>query len=247
MTPSFHHGITNKDFCYTNLMITIFTDGSSRGNPGPGGWGAIVLNDDTVIELGGREGSTTNNRMELTAIISSLENVSNEKEITLYTDSAYVVNGITRWVKGWAKNKWKTSKKEDVLNKDLWERLVKATEHKVIDWKLIKGHSGTEGNERCDVIATSFADNSPVVLYNGSRNRYGVDISVSLKSDLRGGKSKSKSKSRAYSYVSMVDGVVQTHKTWEECKARVHGVSSARFKKSTSPENEEEIIRELSE
>ncbi|KND48726.1 MAG: ribonuclease HI [Parcubacteria bacterium C7867-003] len=226
------------------MTTTIFTDGSSRGNPGPGGFGAVVIGDDTVTEIGGRETETTNNRMELMAVISSLESIPNEKEITIFIDSAYVVNGITRWVKGWKLNNWKTSTKEDVQNKDLWERLVEAVSHKVIDWKLIKGHSGTPGNERCDIIATSFADNSPVVLYNGSKDRYGVDVNVVPNASE---KSKSKSKSKAYSYVSSVGGVVQTHKTWDECKARVNGVSSAKFKKSTSPENEEEIIREFSE
>ena len=222
-------------------MITIFTDGSARGNPGPGGWGAIILNEDTVIELGGREDHTTNNRMELTAVISALEFVQQDKEVTIYTDSAYVVNGITRWVKGWAKNNWKTSKKEEVLNKDLWEKLVESVSHKVIDWKLIKGHSGTPANERCDAIATSFADKNPVVLYNGSRERYGINISIAPRVTLGA----SKSKSKAYSYVSMVDGKIKVHKTWEECKARVHGVKNARYKKSTSPADEEEIIKEF--
>lgn len=240
-------------FCYNQGMI-IFTDGSARGNPGPGGWGAIVMTDDTAIELGGREDHTTNNRMELTAVISALESASDDKparpnshsgrEMTIYTDSAYVVNGITRWVKGWEANKWKTSKKEEVLNKDLWEKLVDVTAHKVINWKVIKGHSGTAGNERCDVIATSFADKAPVVLYNGSRERYGIDVSVAEK--ISGG-SKSKSKRKAYSYVSMVGGVVQVHKTWEECKARVSGVSGAKYKKSVSPADEEEIVREFAE
>ncbi len=225
-------------------MIIIFTDGAARGNPGPGGWGAIVLSDESATELGGREDHTTNNRMELLAVISSLESLSNEHEATIYTDSAYVVNGITRWVIGWKKNKWKTSKKEDVLNKDLWERLVTATVHKTIDWKLIKGHSGTPANERCDVIATSFADGTPTILYSGSRERYGVSTDIIPKLD---SKSTSKSKSKAYSYISMVDGVVETHKTWEECKARVNGVSGAKYKKSTSPANEEEIIREFAE
>ncbi len=224
-------------------MITIFTDGSSRGNPGSGGWGAIILDDDSAIELGGREDHTTNNRMELLAVISALEKIPNEREMTIYTDSAYIVNGITRWVIGWQKNKWKTSLKEDVLNKNLWLRLIDATAHKIIDWQLIKGHSGTAGNERCDVIATSFADNVPIVLYNGSRQRYGVNTNIqespaSLKLRRTG-----KSKSKAHSYVSVVDGVVEVHKTWEECKARVHGVN-AKFKKSVSPEDEEEIIRE---
>lgn len=226
-------------------MNIIFTDGAARGNPGPGGWGAIVVTDDSATELGGREDHTTNNRMELTAVISALESAKNETEITLYTDSSYVLSGITRWVKGWEKNNWKTSKKEDVLNKDLWERLVELTVHKIIDWKLVKGHSGTSGNERCDAIATSFADGTPTVLYNGSRERYGIDVSIKESSDSTSQKSKSKSK--AHSYISMVDGIVQVHKTWEECKARVNGVPKAKYKKSTSPENEEEIIREFAE
>ncbi len=224
-------------------MVTIFTDGSSRGNPGPGGWGAIVLTPDSAMELGGREDNTTNNRMELTAVISGLASIPNENEITICTDSAYVINGITRWVKGWEANNWKTSTKEDVLNRDLWEALIEVTAHKIIDWKLVKGHSGNPGNERCDVIATSFADKNPIVLYNGSRSRYGIDISISALPPAK----KPKSKSKAYSYVSMVDGVIQTHKTWDECKLRVNGVSGARFKKSVSPKDEEDIISEFGE
>ncbi len=229
--------------CYNWEMITVFTDGSSRGNPGPGGWAAIVLRDDAVTELGGREEPTTNNRMELTAVISALESIDEGKEMAIYTDSAYVVSGITRWVKGWQKNNWQTSKKEDVLNKDLWQKMIKLSSYKVIQWKLIKGHSGTKANERCDVIATSFADNTPIVLYSGSRSRYGIDISIS--NDISSKKSKSKKK--PYSYVSMVDGILEVHKRWEECKARVNGISGAKYKKSISPENEEEIIREFAE
>ncbi|MBA3733356.1 ribonuclease HI [Patescibacteria group bacterium] len=226
------------------MSITIFTDGAARGNPGPGGWGGVVLSDDTVFELGGREEHTTNNRMELTAAIKALESVPQEREITVYTDSAYVVSGITRWVIGWRKNKWVTSKKEEVLNKDLWEKLIDAVSYKTVSWKLIKGHSGTSGNERCDVIATSFADRIPPVLYNGSRERYGVNVNII---EVSSSTSKSKSKSKAYSYVSRVDGVILTNKTWDECKARVNGVSGAKYKKSVSPADEEEIIREFSD
>lgn len=226
-------------------MITIFTDGSSRGNPGPGGFGAIVIGDDTAYEIGGREVETTNNRMEMLAVISAVNSVKNDSDITLYTDSAYVLNGITRWVKGWQKNNWKTSTKEEVLNRDLWEKMVEAVSHKNINWQLVKGHSGTEGNERCDVIATSFADNSPVVLYSGSRERYGVNISEIKQVAIEGKKSKSKSK--AYSYISMVDGEIKVHKTWDECKARVNGASGAKYKKSASPEDEENIISEFAE
>lgn len=226
-------------------MTLIFTDGSSRGNPGPGGWGAIVVTEDRVMELGGREDQTTNNRMELTAVIKALEKFPNEREITIYTDSAYVLNGATRWVFAWNKNNWKTSTKEDVLNKDLWEKILSLISHKIIDWQLVKGHSGTPGNERCDVIATSFADLSSeseensIILYSGSRDRYGVSIKVPEQ------KPKTKSKSKAYSYVSMVDGQIKVHKTWDECKERVSGSSGAKYKKTTSPENEQEIIKEF--
>jgi len=224
------------------METIIFSDGAARGNPGPGGWGAIVVTTDTATELGGREAHTTNNRMELLAVISALETFPQEHDMTIYTDSAYVVNGITRWVKGWQANKWKTSQKEDVLNRDLWERLVDAILHKTISWKIVKGHSGVAGNERCDVIATGFADENPPVLYNGSRERYGVDItSVTSKKSFA---SKTKNKAKAYSYVSLVDSEIKVHKTWEECKARVHGVA-ARFKKSVSPADEEEIIKEF--
>lgn len=228
-------------------MLTIFTDGSSRGNPGPGGWGGIVASDSLVYELGGRESETTNNRMELTAVIESLNKVSKENlgsEITIHTDSAYVVNGITRWVRGWEENGWKTSTKDDVLNKDLWQKLIEVSRPFSINWKLVKGHNGTPGNERCDVIATSFADNSSIVLYNGSKERYGVNITEILEKDET--KSK-KSKSKAWSYISMVDGEIKVHRTWDECKKRVEGVSGARYKKSVSPEDEESIISEFAE
>ena len=225
-------------------MTIIFTDGSARGNPGPGGWGAIIATDDTVVELGGGEEYTTNNRMEISAVLSALESIPHEREVTICTDSAYVLNGSTRWVFGWNKNNWKTSQKDDVLNRDLWERMLDAIAHKVIHWKLLKGHSGIPANERCDVIATSYADKKPVVLYNGSRTRYGVDLSISKTGDTE---KKSKSRTTAYSYVSMVHDKVMVHKTWEECKERVHGASGARYKKSTSPADEAEIIKEFTQ
>lgn len=225
------------------MATIVFTDGAARGNPGPGGWGTVIVKEDQVIELGGREDHTTNNRMELLAAISAFEALPEEREITIYTDSAYLVSGITRWVIGWQKNNWRTSVKEEVLNKDLWERLITASSHKIIDWKLIKGHSGNPGNERCDVIATSFADNIPTVLYNGSKSRYGINLSAVSLDVVK----KTSSRAKAYSYVSKVDGMVATHKTWEECKARVSGVSNAQYKKATSPSEEEEIVREFAE
>jgi ribonuclease HI len=149
--------------------VTIFTDGSSRGNPGPGGWGSIVLHGAIVTELGGGESHTTNNRMELTAVIEALEFVSkltsnpstklragnSSLATTVNTDSSYVLNGATKWLSGWQKNNWKTKAKGEVLNQDLWERLADVLgELPKVSWNLIKGHSGVPANERCDVIAT---------------------------------------------------------------------------------------------
>src|SRR5690349_20559844 len=117
-------------------MITIFTDGSSRGNPGPGGWGVIIVSENEVQEIGGRETQTTNNRMELMACIKALENIAGEK-ITLYTDSEYVLKGMTVWVHNWQKKNWKTAAKKPVLNKDLWQKLIEVSEGKDISWKLV--------------------------------------------------------------------------------------------------------------
>lgn len=155
-------------------MITIYTDGSSRGNPGPGGWGAIVRDDIRAVELGGREDHTTNNRMELMGAIKALEFAGSldDSKITLFTDSEYVMKGITLWVSGWQKRGWRTASKKPVLNQDLWQKLILAADGKNIDWQYVAGHSGHEYNERCDVIATSFADDTFTALYNGSLSGY---------------------------------------------------------------------------
>ena len=148
--------------------ITIFSDGSSRGNPGPGGWGAIVATCDNVLELGGGEKHTTNNRTELLGVINALSSfespVSKLEEIVVNTDSSYVINGITKWIYSWQKNGWKNSTKDDVQNRDLWEELTKVSSGKKIKWNYVGGHIGIPGNERCDTIATSFADNFKIKL-----------------------------------------------------------------------------------
>lgn len=159
--------------------ITIFTDGSSRGNPGPGGWGAIIIADGKVVELGGRETQTTNNRMELTAAIEAFRglirfNLESEKRLNLYSDSSYLINGITKWIFGWQKKGWKTADKKPVLNRDLWEQLLEAARGKDIEWKQVGGHAGVAGNERCDEIATSFADHHAPSLYSGILEHYRI-------------------------------------------------------------------------
>ncbi len=155
-------------------MITIYTDGASRGNPGPGGWGAIILDDVRVIELGGSEEHTTNNRMELMAAIEALKYAGTlgAESIELFTDSEYVMKGITQWVEGWQKRGWRTASKKPVLNQDLWQHLILAADEKEIAWKYVAGHSGHDLNERCDEIATSFADDAYIKLYEGARSGY---------------------------------------------------------------------------
>jgi ribonuclease HI len=224
---------------------TIFTDGASRGNPGRGGWGSVVIENDTVTELGGREDMTTNNRMELKAAIEGLRVVKGDNQITINTDSAYVINGITKWVHGWKKNGWMTKTKEEVLNRDLWERLVDVKDGKDVKWNYVGGHSGVVGNERCDVIATSFADSAHTDLYKGPLVGYPVKGILDLSQVKEKVSKKSHSKAQAYSYVSKVDGKILTHGTWAQCEARVKGKCGTRYKKAVSLDQEREIIEEF--
>lgn len=243
---------------YRNMKlpeVTIYTDGSSRGNPGPGGWGAIVATHDTVVELGGGDAHTTNNKMELSAAIESLEYVrdlGNAYTINMHVDSQYVINGITKWVAGWVRNGWMNSKKEEVLNRDLWEPLAQAVADlqmsgcKIL-WNYVPGHAGVEGNDRVDMIATMFADGETPELFHGERAVYRVDL-VAHAGDpklLAQKKTKSKSNSgiKAYSYLSLVNGKLEKHATWAECEKRVKGVKGTKFKKSVSAADENEIIR----
>ena len=152
-------------------MIIVHTDGSSKGNPGPGGWGAVIEQGDMVVELGGGEAHTTNNRMELTAAIKALEFIS-EPQVIIYTDSEYVMKGMTEWVEKWQMKGWKTANKKPVLNQDLWQKLLRVKEGKNVDWKYVAGHSGVNLNERADEIATTFADGLKPILYHGSRDKY---------------------------------------------------------------------------
>jgi ribonuclease HI len=238
-------------------QITIFSDGSSRGNPGPGGWGVIIALGSKVTELGGRENHTTNNRMEILGAIKALEFVGDtKKEIKINTDSSYVINGITKWVYGWQRNGWKNSDKEEVANRDLWEKLISVSYGnpsqiknqfdgaRKIKWNYVGGHSGVPGNERCDEIATTFADNKPTKLFSGKISDYKVNLK-----DLKGSGIKKKvpkgNKEPAYSYLSLVDGKLEKHKTWAECEKRVKGVKGGvKYKKALNAEDEIKIIKE---
>ena len=133
--------------------VVIYTDGACRGNPGPGGWGALLLFGEHEKELYGGERQTTNNRMELMATIEALKSLTRTCEIKLYTDSTYVKNGIQTWMKKWKTNNWKTANKKPVKNRDLWEVLDALSSQHCISWHWVKGHAGDAGNERADLLA----------------------------------------------------------------------------------------------
>ena len=133
--------------------VVIYTDGACSGNPGRGGWGAVLRWNGTEKELHGGDPQTTNNRMELMAAISALEALNRPSQVRLHTDSKYLLDGITKWIAGWQRNGWRTSAKQPVKNADLWRRLTEATSRHEVTWTWVKGHAGDPGNERADALA----------------------------------------------------------------------------------------------
>ena len=133
--------------------IVVYSDGACSGNPGPGGWGAVLMSGTHRKELSGGEAGTTNNRMELMAAIAALEALKGPSVVDLHTDSQYVKNGITQWIHGWKRNGWKTADKKPVKNAELWQRLEAATRRHELTWHWVKGHAGHEHNERADQLA----------------------------------------------------------------------------------------------
>jgi ribonuclease HI len=133
--------------------VVIHTDGACSGNPGPGGWGAVLQYNGTVKELKGGAPITTNNQMELTAAIEALNALTRKCDVELHTDSVYVKDGLTKWIHGWKRNGWRTADKKPVKNMELWKALDEAVKRHVIDWRWVKGHAGDEYNERADQLA----------------------------------------------------------------------------------------------
>jgi ribonuclease HI len=226
----------------------IYTDGASSGNPGPGGWGAVMRHGNNVIELGGSEEKTTNNRMEMSAAIGSLEKTPEGSNINLYTDSQYLINGITKWVFGWLKNDWKTKEGKEVLNKDLWQRLHDLVKDRKVNWIAVRGHAGVALNNRVDEIAVAFStvagEGADLPdLFSGTKDDYFFVVAEPTKEELEASSSNDRKRKKAYSYLSMVDGVIEKHSTWDQCKARVDGVAGAKFRKSIDATDEAEIVR----
>lgn len=235
-------------------MIVVFADGSAKGNPGPGGWGAIIVGPaGQVTELGGGEPHTTNNRMELTAVIEALRHVRGTPgAVALHTDSTYVIRGITQWIHGWRKRGWKTADGNPVLNREHWDALAALVAERgqagAVAWHYVRGHTGVPGNERVDEIADAHASRRPPTLYRGPLVGYPVPV-LDLPDDTRLPASSSRSapagkRTRAaHSYLSVVDGQPMRHATWAECERRVKGRSGARFKKASSATEEGAILR----
>ena len=229
--------------------ILAYTDGAALGNPGAGGWAALILTPTEVVELGDYDAYATNNQMELLAIVRALEWLASHKQhsasITLLSDSKYCVRGASEWLPGWKKKGWITQKGEPVANRELWEELdTFQAQFQKLEFCYVPGHQGVAGNERADDLASSFAEGRSPELYSGSRSDYFPWLGQSeeaFKKPKIETRSSSRSQAKAY-YLSWVDGQLEKHASWSECQQRVNGRSGAKFKKVKSLEEEKEIL-----
>lgn len=220
-------------------QVLIYTDGACSGNPGPGGWGAIIFDQatQTVIEIGGSESPTTNNRMELTAVVRALRFFDTPRDVRVFSDSSYVIQAAAAWLERWKRTGWKTFEGDEVKNRDLWEELDREIARmKSTEWVKVPGHSGVPENERVDAIAVAFSLGQAIKLYSGSLAQYELEISAPV------------SETRAFStnpyYLSLVSGVLARDATWAECEARVKGKSGARYKKVKNAQEEALVLKE---
>lgn len=234
--------------------ILIFADGACTGNPGPGGWGAIVVHPEgRVEELGGGERQTTNNKMEILAVIRALEHLREVRgPVEVLSDSLYVLRGITQWIWGWRKRGWKTAEGTDVSNREFWQALSAQVAARreagdpPIRWSHVRGHVGIPGNERVDEIAVAYSQGrapSPA-LYRGPLLKYFVaihDLPEERGIPESDPNSRREKPAPAMAYLSLVDGMPARHPDWRSCESRVKGRSGAKFKKVMSAEEEKKI------
>ena len=203
-----------------------YTDGSAIGNPGPGGWGVhIEFPDGRVVELGGGATPVTNNQMELRAAIEALRATANEPAVVLHTDSTYVRKGITEWIGRWKATGWRTRADQDVKNLELWQELDELN-RPAVDWQYVRAHVGIPGNERADAIALWFAQ---------SVARLGTER-------ITPSRPRSTPTRSGTTYLSLVDGILERHRTWADTESRVRGKRGARYKKTNGRDQELETI-----
>jgi ribonuclease HI len=230
--------------------LTIYTDGASRGNPGPGGWGAVILVDGYAMEIAGGVKHATNNQMELQAVLEVLSDSgakAHKGPVVVYSDSSYVVKGLTSWVYGWEKKGWVTMAKTPVENKSIWQELLVLLKEygDRLSVEKVKGHDGDLYNERCDELAVAAALGKKETHFKGSQKDYDkflVEIGTTVKKSAP--KKKKKETGPAYSYVSFVNGKVYADKTWKECEARVKGTKGAKYQKVFSKAEETGLVQD---
>lgn len=237
----------------TDFPIVVYTDGASSGNPGPGGWAAIVATPDgEVAELGGRVLETTNNAMELTAAAEALRAIEDSPgRVEIYTDSTYLIRGITQWIFAWAKRGWTTAEGEPLANLEIWKDLAGLVRRRreawgAPGWNYVRGHRGTPGNERVDRLAVAFSQGKRPRLYRGRLVSYDVAVhdlpEPEPLPERPKGETRKTAKAAPHSYLSLVDGRIVRHKDWVRCESRVKGRSGAKFQKAMTPEEETGIV-----
>jgi len=226
--------------------ISLFTDGACSGNPGPGGWACIITDFIKVRELSGFEASTTNNRMEIMAVLAGLQAIkSRDSKVRVYSDSVYVLRGASQWVHSWKKRGWKTSGGSAVLNQDLWEELDQLLRSwdGPITWHYLRGHSGIPANERCDEIAVMASQMTEPDLFTGAIENYPVDLrNLPEDTSLPPLKAYGEKAAAPYAYLSNIGGLVVRHSNWASCERRVKGQSHAKFKKVMSADEEANLL-----
>jgi ribonuclease HI len=223
----------------------VFGDGACSGNPGRGGWGTICVHPNgQVREFAGQELATTNNRMELRAVIEGIHRLKPSRApLQIFTDSTYVIRGITQWIHGWRRKGWRTAEGRDVLNRELWEDLSRVVlAHGLpVTWNYVRGHAGYPGNERVDELAVAGSKDEKPVLFQGVIGEYPIDLWKLPESFAVPDSKKPGASSVAAFYLSWLDGTLQKHKTWAECEARVKGRSGAKFKKVATAEEAAQV------
>lgn len=252
--------MSDNDKKINDTSLAVYSDGACSGNPGPGGFGAIVLLPGRhVLELGGGESSTTNNQMELTGVIRGLQTIAAEfsigtssyDRIFIFTDSVYVIKGITQWIFGWMRSGWKNQQGEPVANKEHWLKLfavVSELKNKKIalDWNFVRGHVGVHGNERCDQIAVAYSKGHYIDLYSGGVAGYRFDImEFPLTEPLPEMKPRVSADPNKKSWYVVLNGTQKlVFTTWGDCEAAVKGRSGVKFKKVSSAAEEQTVLQQ---